>query len=355
MKGSFRVVTQGLELAFKSLGVLDGVFFGETTDFDDELVGGAQSPIAVVTGDPMRVLQTHFHGQHKNQWLMLAPNSEGIPPSFVRQLKDMVKLPGGEKVPTLTGFLAPSRWAEGVLQREFPDHPVILCPHGVLPVFQVHEGSKRGDAFRLLHVSSSRLSRKGTVELVAAWKLLQKSRELPEGSTLRILVNPAFFDEFLGFVSEGIEVYHGQNILPEVYARGLQNFNFVVQPSRAEGFGLVPLEARACGVPVIATGCTGHATHMQGPGVVLVKHRDNALSDDYLGASAPTVRVEDVLKALEYGFDNRKGLQEEAKKYAGEIQQSWSWERRVAPAVLQMKEHLDGNRGRIGLDETLDL
>ena len=42
----------------------------------------------------------------------------------------------------------------------------------------------------------------------------------------------------------------------------LGGFDLVCQPSRAEGFGLVPLEARACGVPVAATLCTGHADHM---------------------------------------------------------------------------------------------
>ena len=353
-KGSFRTVTAGLERAFRELGVLEGVFLGETTEFEDEAPGGAQAPIAVACGDPMRILQAHYHGDHQHQFLMLAPNSEGIPPGFVRQLKDEVKLSSGEKKPVLTGLLAPSKWAEGVLQREFPEHRVIYCPHGVLPEFRVDvqrrdivKAMLGNGVFRILHVTSSRLQRKCTRELISAWLRLVEGKELAPGSCLEILANPEFVSEYgqyaeqVGASAEWVKVVPGQNFDLANYVAGIQGYNFVVQPSRAEGFGLVPLEARACGVPVVATACTGHSDHLSEPsrkGTIIVPHGDVAPSDDYMGATAPTVTEKDILESLDRAYRHAPLCHDDAVRLAEEVAQEWAWERKVAPAVEQMKE-----------------
>lgn len=345
MSGSFETVSRGLELAFRKLQVLDGVYLGEDIHIDDHVPGGADSPIAVVCGDPMRILQAHYQGKHKQQWLLLAPNSEGIPQSFVRQLKDEVKLPGGEKRPVMTGLLAPSTWAMDILKKEFPEHPVLLCPHGVLPEFRMNIDrrayAKGYDGFRILHVTSSRLSRKCTKQLIQAWKMFkEKTKTL---GSLDILVNPAYVKEFSEYVSEqgagqAVLVVPGQNFQLTKYVEGMQGYQFVVQPSRAEGFGLVPLEARACGVPVIGTRCTGHADHMQGAGVVVVEHGESGPSDDYLGATAPTVNTEHIYKAIFDAYKRREELHDAAVQEAAEIATQWTWEKQVAPAVEQIRE-----------------
>lgn len=347
MKGSFKTVTLGLHAAFEKLGVLDGVFLGEDSGLED-VPGGADSAIAVVCGDPMRVLQAHYHGQHAQQLLMIAPNSEGLPTGLVRQLKDVVKLASGEKKPIITGLLAPSRWAAEVLKREFPEHQVIHCPHGVLPEFKMDP--MRRDlvrkmlltgVFKLLHVTSSRLERKCTRELVLAWNRFKGQVELSQGSCLEILVNPTFFNEYNSFVKKSgvsdVLVVPGQNFEFSNYVAGIQNYNYVVQPSRAEGFGLVPLEASACGVPVIATACTGHSEYLPAPGAVIVRHGEEA-PIDYMGAMAPTVSEEDILEGIEVAYLKAVEHHDEAIQYADEVVSNWTWEQKVAPAVEQMKE-----------------
>lgn len=346
-RGSFKTVTEGLELAFQELGVLDGTFYGES-EFGEN-VGGAFSPIAVVTGDPMRVLQAHYHGQHQKKFLLLAPNSEGIDRALVRQLKDKVKLPNGEKVPTLDGFLAPSKWAVGVLQKCFPEHLAIYCPHGVMPHFRMDRSLReqalqelRAGSFKALHVTSSRLSRKGTDELLRAWSWFVEEEQ--PTARLDILVNPEYWQEFQGKAEsvKGVNVYPGQNFSASEYVQLLHQYNAVIQPSRAEGFGLVPLEARACGVPAVATCNTGHLDHHSGPGTVRVEDSQCLLgdSDDYLGAMALIVSAEEILDSLKEVVSNAERLHHEAVEAADEIVKNWSWVELTRPALERMKQEI---------------
>src|SRR5690606_21162247 len=188
MQGSFATVSLGLQEAFEDLEVLSGFHVGEQLEFDSDPVGGCDAPVAVVVGSPMRVLMAHVQGQHKEVWLMLAPNSEGIPPATKAQLLE--KAPSGE--PLVTGFLAPSTWAQRVLEREFPDHPVVLCQHGLLQEFRntpLKAAIEVAKPFAL-HFTSSGLSRKCTQELINIWpEVVRKGFSV---SKLVILSNPMF-------------------------------------------------------------------------------------------------------------------------------------------------------------------
>src|SRR5690606_27064254 len=112
--------SEGLKVGLEELGLLDGYHIGEALDFDTEPVPGATAPIAIVVGDPMRVLLAHTQGDHEQIWLMLAPNSEGIPPHLRQQLR--AQAPGSTRS-LVTGFLAPSGWAVKVIRREFLSYP----------------------------------------------------------------------------------------------------------------------------------------------------------------------------------------------------------------------------------------
>ena len=107
-----------------------------------------------------------------------------------------------------------------------------------------------------------------------------------------------------------------------------RNHDLVCQPSRAEGFGLVPLEARCCGVPVCITACTGHAEHIDSdmPGVVIVPHGPTELIDDGPGALAPTVDELDIACALDICYNRRVELKAQALAAAAALRQRWSWE-----------------------------
>jgi glycosyltransferase involved in cell wall biosynthesis len=99
--------------------------------------------------------------------------------------------------------------------------------------------------------------------------LLGALAALPKGSAKLILYTRAAVDRDLlrGFESVDIEIKGG---LSDVQlAADLKRCDMVALPSIAEGFGLVILEAMACGVPVLCTTSTGGAN--------FIAHRQNGL------------------------------------------------------------------------------
>lgn len=99
--------------------------------------------------------------------------------------------------------------------------------------------------------------------------LLGALAALPKGSAKLILYTRASVDRDLirGFESVDVEVRGG--LSDAELAADLKRCDLVALPSIAEGFGLVILEAMACGVPVLCTTSTG--------GAGFIRHRENGL------------------------------------------------------------------------------
>jgi glycosyltransferase involved in cell wall biosynthesis len=99
--------------------------------------------------------------------------------------------------------------------------------------------------------------------------LLGALAALPKGAAKLVLYTRASVDRDLlrGFESVDIEIKGG--LSDAQLAADLKQCDLVALPSIAEGFGLVILEAMACGVPVLCTTSTG--------GADFIVHRQNGL------------------------------------------------------------------------------
>ena len=136
--------------------------------------------------------------------------------------------------------------------------------------------------------------RKNVRRLLTAWSRL--SRELPEDLSLVIVgskgASLVFKDAGITEVPAGVHFtgYAKQEHLPALYSGALA----LVYPSLYEGFGLPPLEAMACGTPVI-TSSTTSLPEITAGGALLV----NPLSEDEIaGAILQMVRDEELRNRL---------------------------------------------------------
>lgn len=351
-ESSFAQVTRGVMEALHLIKEFAGFYplDGDAESLAPSLQGGEAARLSLNIGAPEGLLRAHRSGGHEEHWLLLAPNSETIPHGFVEALtKPSDVLPRG----MLTGgFLAPSAWAAKVIGRAWPDKHVIVAPHGVTPRVHVpHEPSieaTRKDygegLFNVLHMSSTEAERKSTRALLGAWKLLKDKRAIPATSRLHVVMNPTHCSKVRWWasdyalteddytVSPGLTL--GQRLIAALYG----SMHLVCQPSRAEGFGLVPLEALATGTPVAITACTGHSEYapIPLPGMVEVKHGVSMPLDDFPGATAPSVTVEAIAAGIKEAYDRWSWLSESAEKNALAIGEAWSWEKKNVPALRTM-------------------
>ena len=157
--------------------------------------------------------------------------------------------------------------------------PAIFNPHGIkldtsiysnkkFKFINVVSPHKRKGLEQLFKAYSSAFSNKDDVSLLIKVNYTPKKKSMPfEYRDLKKMFD-TFSKKPLNPEVVLITGYFTENKLASLY-RGC---NALVSATRGEGFGLVPLEAMACGLPVIVTGWSGHMDYIT---------KDNALIVDY--------------------------------------------------------------------------
>lgn len=320
-QASQSVVSRGFASVFTDAHLYELERLANDLDEAAPEVPGASDKIGIFVG-PLRSLDPALRAGHEQLWVMVAPNSDTVGTRVKHLLAD---------VPNVV-LLAPSPWAMQVLKKAFPKTGIMCVPHGIDPGFSRWENlpEEQDDAFRVLHMSSTIFERKGTDTLLRAWALVRES-------TWKLLVS-APSDKRLAFLElvkqlgaeDSVTVAGRFNYDSRNMSRLYSQADYVCQPSRGEGFGMVPLEARACGTPVIMTTCTGHQVHAGGPGVIPVHTGDLEPIDDFPGAKAPALDVNDLAAALQQAFRDKERLQAEARLHAPVLRKAWSWESQLS-------------------------
>jgi glycosyltransferase involved in cell wall biosynthesis len=145
--------------------------------------------------------------------------------------------------------LSPSTFAAGTIRQHHPDKRVVLVPYGVDGIFW-NRSSPNQPAGKLRFLFAGLISlQKGIPLLLDAWRkadlkdaelILAGSWQL-SGDDKRSLPN---------------SVSHAGALDPEDLRDQYRRSNVLAFPSLFEGFGMVVLEAMACGLPVIASSAT---------------------------------------------------------------------------------------------------
>jgi glycosyltransferase involved in cell wall biosynthesis len=338
---SFAVVARGFREGLGAHGALAG--FVPVDTFDEYAsYPGALAPAAVLCGPPGNLPDLLRRGRHKYRALVLAPNSSWVPEQIMLAACEIC-----------TELIAPSEWAAHQIRANMQFHrtiPVRVVAHGVLAGFAGTDYAAPYDRFRILHLTSSAFERKGTEALIRAFCAWERRGD----AELRIVATERAYERWIDMpaspagATRGVFVDQRQNLGPAAMGKLYRAFDVICQPSRAEGFGLVPLEARVAGVPVILTAATGHLQYIQSItdwATIAIPTGPLALieeGDPSSGALAPTVEVEAITAALDQAFTNCDAMRGVAFEHAERIRAQWTWESTLAPWIRYLHENGKG-------------
>jgi glycosyltransferase involved in cell wall biosynthesis len=241
--------------------------------------------------------------------------------------------------------IVPSKWARSVLEPRLPQMNLRVVRHGVLKGFRRRFEPWENDLgkFVVAHFATSAIERKNTLLLIDAFRLIAKSGR---DSELKLFIGPNDLETVQRHIrpTDAVTLHHRLNAPPEVMRAVYSSASVVCQPSLAEGFGLVPLEALCSGVPAVLSDCSGHREYSRSvndnilPSVVTIQPEGtHRVKYDPLG-EAYTITVEGIREALLYAYDHFFELKQNAVRLAASMQEAWSWENTTRDYFEELKE-----------------
>lgn len=243
MPGSVESVANGLRRAIASAFELapDAIVDGDRLDWYDAPIGFHHGyPFAAAANlapHRVRVLSTQREGRCPAKW---AAALRGL---------DLV--------------VVPSEWSKGLL-REVYEGPILVVHHGIDPAFVPGPARRDDGTFRVWtsHSQQSDPWRKGEDLVVRAF-----ARAFAGDPSVRLVVNTQRSNELRRLlVQHGIEAQaefvEEWRQAPAQIAALIRGCDVGLFLPRAEGFGLLPLEAAACGLPLVAPRSTGLAEYL---------------------------------------------------------------------------------------------
>lgn len=192
--------------------------------------------------------------------------------------------------------------------------------------------------------SSPSAERKGTVELLRATTSLLDRDFGDHGRhwvQLSAAVHPATLQSLGSWAGE----FSGGSIgivedTPSTHSRTVKTMrrcDVLVQPSRAEGFGLMPLEAVACGTPVVLLGQTGDADYLVDLGDAAVRVASRGMGT-CSGGEAPIIDQDSLETAIGIAVRDAEALRWHALRSSECVRERWSWDavlrKELVPVLL---------------------
>jgi glycosyltransferase involved in cell wall biosynthesis len=240
-------------------------------------------------------------------------------------------------------LVVPSEFCRQAFMSSGVGTEIMVVPHGVWHVG--HRAPTRKLNRRMLHVAgaASYPDRKGTAKLLRAFA--EVSRSVVDLGRLDVIwPKPEAIHEIaaeLGCDCIRPLLPPALGYAPDRFAALVEQYDAVINPSRAEGFGIIPLEARCLGVPAIITSGTGHAEHFQAGIDVAVESSRSApihVQGNAIG-SAPTVSTEAIANALRAFHHSQGEVFARTVRWSKSPEAaSWHWLNVLAPFIRRLRQ-----------------
>jgi glycosyltransferase involved in cell wall biosynthesis len=213
---------------------------------------------------------------------------------------------------------------QSLLENGVDEKQILLTPLGVdtdhfVPdtyVLDKAEESENDDVFRVVYVGQLCL-RKGIPYLLEAWNKLQLKQ-------VELLLVGDLVDEMKELLQHHLHHNTTITVLPHTKNPVLtyQQASACILPTLEDGFGLVVLEAMACGVPVIVTEHTG---------------AKDCVRPNVDGFVIPPYNVDAIADTLLYCYRHRDQLQEMGRNARQQAEQ-FSWTRYQDGIAMHLKK-----------------
>lgn len=297
-----------------------GVEFVEDFDYDLSLVIGLPSPW-LLGREPRPDMV--FHTMYE---------AYPAPPQWVKVLN------------RVGAVWVPSKWVGDLFVSGGVTSPVLVSGYGVDTDFfrfaprQPHDGP-----FRVLAWGRGLISRKNLIEAIRVFD----RAGLPDAvMEVKVNVDDSVARDGPMQGMENVTVFR-QDWKQAQLVQWLQSGDVLLYLSSGEGFGLMPLEAMATGLPVICTANTGMMDYLNPDVAIMVPCSD--------GREAPLYRarfqhhaltyfpdLDFAVDSLRHVYANREDAYAMGVRAAGYVRENWTWLQAGERAKALLSEYLQG-------------
>jgi len=241
-------------------------------------------------------------------------------------------------------IVVPSQFCKRVFQESGLKKDILVVPHGVTESFRPLD-TPLPEEFTFYNVySQMRPFRKSEEELLTSFA--EAFNGDPKIKLQLRTKRTAALDELIAQngLEDIVEILE-DDLSDEDYIEQFNKVHALVHPSKAEGFGMIPLQALACGVPVIATENTGMSDYLSDDNAMLLKVKGKvpAIGDagEFAGGMYHAIDQEHLMQCLQDMVKNWQREKQKAEKYSSVIRQNYSWSEAAKPLIKVIEQQLN--------------
>lgn len=226
------------------------------------------------------------------------------------------------------GIIVPSQWCADVFKNNGVKCPIYVVPLGVdINQFPYLERPINRDMFTFLHQCFYINDRKGWDITVDAFKNLKDKGELKNSQLITKWVPfmTAHKQEFtMGFYGDKIGI---NGALPHAELLQLLHLtDFSMNPTSGEGFGLIPLEHMATGLPVAVSNNTGCQDYLQADVNFPINCFEQPNWFKKIGGMEMRPDPDHVEEIMLWAYNHREECREMGRRAAKYVRDNWTYE-----------------------------